>query len=45
MARVDLDYLGACGICCGDYQSARSTLKRISEIGLDAWVTEKESGS
>jgi hypothetical protein len=27
----------------GDYESARSTLTRISEIGLDEWVKEKES--
>jgi hypothetical protein len=29
----------------GDYESARNTLRRISEIGLDAWVAEKESES
>ena len=29
----------------GDYESARRTLLRIAEIGLDAWVMEKEAGS
>ena len=27
----------------GDYESARTTLLRIREIGLDAWVREMES--
>jgi hypothetical protein len=27
----------------GDYESARATLARISEVGLDTWVKEKES--
>mgnify|MGYP001819166590 CR=1 FL=1 len=27
----------------GDYESARNTLRRIREIGLDAWVVEVES--
>jgi hypothetical protein len=27
----------------GEYESARATLKRISEIGLDDWVRERES--
>ena len=29
----------------GDYESARRTLRRIKEIGLDAWVRERESES
>jgi hypothetical protein len=28
----------------GDYESARRTLERIREIGLDAWVMEREAG-
>jgi hypothetical protein len=27
----------------GDYESARTTLRRIREIGLDAWVREVEA--
>jgi hypothetical protein len=27
----------------GDYESARETLQRIREIGLDAWVREREA--
>lgn len=27
----------------GDYESARKTLERISEIGLDEWVKEREA--
>jgi hypothetical protein len=27
----------------GDYESARATLVRIKEIGLDSWVKEKEA--
>jgi hypothetical protein len=29
----------------GDYESARQTLARIGEIGLDAWIMEKEAES
>jgi hypothetical protein len=28
----------------GDYHGARATLKRIREVGLDAWVRERERG-
>lgn len=28
----------------GDYDSARATLRRIREIGVDAWVKEREEG-
>ena len=27
----------------GDYASARATLRRIREIGLDGWVAEREA--
>jgi hypothetical protein len=27
----------------GDYESARQTLARIAEVGLDAWVKEREA--
>jgi hypothetical protein len=27
----------------GDYESARKTLLRIAEVGLDAWVSEQEA--
>lgn len=27
----------------GDYESARSTLRRIREVGLEAWAAERES--
>lgn len=29
----------------GDYESARVTLRRIREIGLDGWVAERETRS
>ena len=29
----------------GDYESARTTLKRIKEIGLDGWVREREAAT
>ena len=28
----------------GDYESARKTLERIREIGIDGWVEEQEEG-
>jgi hypothetical protein len=28
----------------GDYESARTNLERIREIGLDAWAMEREAG-
>jgi hypothetical protein len=28
----------------GDYEAARRTLERILEVGLDAWVREREAG-
>jgi hypothetical protein len=44
---VDCDEYGACETLesfyrGGEYESARATLKRIGEIGLDAWAAEQE---